>query len=145
MRTSILLIVLFLSVVCQSQAASVYRWVDAAGNVHFTDEPPDGALVEEVEIEVGVNTLPPVPAPAAAPTTPTTPKKPRSTNQDLLRWRQDVDRRVRQEKCADYQEKLEHLRSRMRAGYRASQYNSLMEREASLKRKISVYCKRSGR
>ena len=35
----------------QAAAAEVYRWVDAEGNVHFSDKKPVGQTAEEVEIQ----------------------------------------------------------------------------------------------
>lgn len=42
-----LLCLLFASV--QSQAASLYRWVDSSGNVHFSDQPPPQEVKEVLE------------------------------------------------------------------------------------------------
>lgn len=36
--------------------AEIYRWTDEQGKMHFTDSPPTGKQVEEVEVKVKVNT-----------------------------------------------------------------------------------------
>jgi hypothetical protein len=43
-------------------------------------------------------------------------------------------------RCRRYEEKLQQVRSEMRAGYRASEYNRLMAREREAKEGIEEYC-----
>lgn len=43
-------------------AADIYRWVDADGNVHFGDTPPDDRSVEQVEVRPPIGDSPPVDA-----------------------------------------------------------------------------------
>ncbi len=132
-----LIALLVLTLACTAQATTVQRWTDAHGQIHYGDAAPDGVAAIDVEIDPdhNVHEAPPVPR-----FTPAAPKK-RPPNNDAAVRREAKERRERAEKCADYQEKFEHLRSRMRAGYKASQYNRLMEQEASLRRKIETYCK----
>ena len=40
-----------LALMAQAASAEVYRWVDAEGNVHFSDKKPPGRTAEEVEIQ----------------------------------------------------------------------------------------------
>lgn len=126
---------LVLLLACTLQAATVKRWTDAQGRIHYGDAAPAGAAVEDVEIDPdhNVHEAPPVPH-----FTPAAPKKRPAS--DAAAAREASERRERNEKCADYREKFEHLRARMRAGYKASQYNKLMEQEESLRRKIKTYC-----
>jgi hypothetical protein len=126
-----------LIIACTTQAATFNRWTDAQGNVHYGDAAPADADAVEVEIDPdhNVHQAPPVPH-----FTPAKPEK-RSARDEAAARRAAKARQERAEKCADYQEKFEHLRSRMRAGYKASQYNRLMEQEESLRRKIRTYCK----
>jgi hypothetical protein len=50
----------------QSPAAEVYRWVDAAGEVHYSATPPPGGQqAEQMRVRVGKGSAP---APAASPT-----------------------------------------------------------------------------
>jgi glutaredoxin len=50
----LLLFVLLLSA-CNSHGA-IYKWVDENGKVHFTDNPPDAAQAEEVELQINTYT-----------------------------------------------------------------------------------------
>lgn len=119
-----------------AHAATFQRWTDTEGRIHYGDAAPAGAAVEDVEIDPdhNVHEAPPVPR-----FTPAAPKKRPATDAAAAR-REAKERREREEKCADYQEKFEHLRARMRAGYKASEYNKLMEQEDSLRRKVKTYC-----
>lgn len=128
---------LALFLACTVQAATIQRWTDAQGQVHYGDAAPEGVTVEEVEIDPDHNVHE---APSMPRFTPAAPNK-RSARDDATSRQETKERRGREEKCADYQEKFEHLRSRMRAGYKASQYNRLMEQERSLTKKIERYCK----
>jgi hypothetical protein len=120
-----------------AHAATFQRWTDAEGRLHYGDAAPAGATAEEVEIDPdhNVHEAPPVPR-----FTPAAPKKRPPPRSDAAAQRETRERRERAEKCADYQEKFEHLRARMRAGYKASEYNRLMEQEETLRRKIKTYC-----
>jgi hypothetical protein len=41
----------------------IYKWRDAQGEIHYSNEPPPpDALYEQIEIDPDVNTLPAVPA-----------------------------------------------------------------------------------
>ena len=119
-------------------AATIMQWVDENGRVHYSDHVPAEAADNAVELAIdpdhNVYAAPPVPH-----FTPAAPQR-RPAHDDAAERRDARERQERAEKCADYQEKFAHLRSRMRAGYRASQYNQLMERERSLQRKIEKYC-----
>jgi hypothetical protein len=133
-RLSALLALILLS---PAQADTFKRWTDAQGRVHYGDVAPTEADTVEVEVDPNHNVH------QAPPTPHFTPAKPekRSARDEAAARRETKERNERKEKCADYQEKFEHLRSRMRAGYKASQYNKLMEQEESLRRKIRTYCK----
>lgn len=43
---------LFLSLLCFSVNAEIYKWVDSKGKAHFTDNPPANKAVEEVELKI---------------------------------------------------------------------------------------------
>lgn len=130
-------VLLSLLLASTAQAATFQRWTDAEGRIHYGDEAPDGVAAIDVEIDPNHNVHEAPPTPRF---TPAAPKKP-SARDAAAAHRAARERQERAEKCADYQEKFEHLRSRMRAGYKASQYNRLMEQEESLRRKIETYCK----
>lgn len=40
----------------QLSYAEIYKWVDASGNSHFTDKPPSGTQVEELELKINTYT-----------------------------------------------------------------------------------------
>jgi glutaredoxin len=61
MKLAIILCFLCMFAAYAAQSASLYRWVDAQGNVHYTDQPPP-AGAKEVE-EKKVTTAPPEDAP----------------------------------------------------------------------------------
>jgi hypothetical protein len=127
---------LALFLTCTIHADTIKRWTDTQGRIHYGDTAPADAAVVEVEIDPNHNVHEAPPTPHF---TPTAPRK-RPVHNDATAARAARERREREEKCADYQEKFDHLRARMRAGYKASQYNRLMEQEASLTRKIKTYC-----
>lgn len=130
-------VLLSLLLTSTAQAATFQRWTDAEGRIHYGDEAPDGVVAIDVEIDPDHNVQAAPPMPRFTPATPMkSPARDAAAAHRAARERQE-----RAEKCADYQEKFEHLRSRMRAGYKASQYNRLMEQEESLRRKIETYCK----
>lgn len=128
-----------LSSVFAVQAATVHRWVDADGQVHFGDAPPEGAGAETIEVNTEGNTQL---LPEWSGTLPPAEKQRKKTdNNGMLDFLKQRDRREREEKCIDYEARLDNLRSRMRAGYRASQHNKLLTQERDLKQKIETYCK----
>lgn len=51
-----------LAISATSQAASIYKWVDAQGVTHFDAQPPTGQPVQEINVQT--------PPPAAAPGMP---------------------------------------------------------------------------
>lgn len=48
---------------------------------------------------------------------------------------------VRRKRCRRYKQRLERVRSLMRAGYKAHEYNRLMERKRAAKAAITDYCR----
>jgi hypothetical protein len=65
MRWMILVATLTLAVgSTASQAAQIYKWVDAQGVTHFDAQPPVGQSVQELETQKAVT--PPAPAPVRA-------------------------------------------------------------------------------
>ncbi len=106
----------------------IMQWVDADGVTHFGDRPPGAA--QPVTLPARENLMQPV-----APLPPTPPAKPRADEEPQARPDHSAE-------CTRYQQRLEALRAQMRWGYRASQYNALMERDRSLRRKVAKYCRR---
>lgn len=67
-----------------SQAAQIYKWVDAQGVTHFDAQPPAGQTAQEI------NTASPVAAPPALP----------PQNQDGVREQEAVDAKVKKQVAA---------------------------------------------
>ena len=64
----LLLLVLVLS--GHATAAGIYKWTDAQGNLHFTDQPPPEANAEKVKLRINSYTSPEIaPISANSPTT----------------------------------------------------------------------------
>ena len=63
MRCKILAVVLTLTFGTVSQAAQIYKWVDAQGVTHFDAQPPAGQQVQQIDVQKP----PPPPPPAAKP------------------------------------------------------------------------------
>jgi len=56
------LLILFLGVfaIMQSAMAEIYKWVDADGNIQFSDTAPRGQAAEEIKLEINSITIPKV-------------------------------------------------------------------------------------
>ncbi len=115
--------------------STIYRWLDAQGQLHFgnPEQPPPGA--EPVAVEAGTVIQPP---PKLPPTNKGTRHRRRGVDRQAAQRAKEQQRRQKQ--CEDYQEKLAGVRSRMRAGYKASQYNKLMEQQRRYKKKVLELC-----
>lgn len=92
-----LLIAALVLVSCNAIAAGAYRWVDAQGQVHFSDQPPaDLGSAERVNIKVSSDH--PVAQPVSAKTAtakqeqPTIPSKPQTRSEKATQKAQDEQR-----------------------------------------------------
>jgi hypothetical protein len=86
MRWMILATALTLAVgTATSQAAQIYKWVDAQGVTHFDAQPPAGQTVQEIDIQKPV--APPPAAPAGRP--------------DADQQQQAIDTKVKKQVAAD--------------------------------------------
>ncbi|MBX8575564.1 DUF4124 domain-containing protein [Pseudomonas cichorii] len=79
MRWMILAAALSMAVSTTSQAAPIYKWVDAQGVTHFDAQPPAGQLVEEINVQK------PPPAPTASTASEPDPQQ------------QDIDAKVKKQ------------------------------------------------
>lgn len=61
------LLLLCLAAVAQSVAGEIYKWTDAQGNVHFTDQPPADSGASPVEVRVNSVSAPPLDVDAIFP------------------------------------------------------------------------------
>lgn len=82
MRLKTLTASLFLILSATTQAAQIYKWVDAAGVTHFDAQPPAGQKAQPVQINTPPPSTPPGEdeAPAAAPSSPSEQAKQRSAD-----------------------------------------------------------------
>ncbi len=92
--------------------ASVYKWADAQGRIHYTDRPPppDGKLLS---VDAGTERPAPYGRPAAASTAAAPPRDPAnpSTAAGAARLRQTVDADVagvRAEQCKQAQDRYQN-------------------------------------
>lgn len=97
-------------------AAEVYRWVDAAGEVHYSATPPPGAQqAERLDVRVGKPGTPPPAAGAASPAAPAQP----AGKPPAERAREDREREAElQTQCANARSIVERLEARPAARYR---------------------------
>lgn len=65
-------LVCLLLLVALPAAAQIYKYTDANGNTAYSNQPPDGARAQEVELPPlnNINTVKPAPAAPATPNTP---------------------------------------------------------------------------
>ena len=108
---------LFCVLAQQAPAAEVYRWVDAAGEVHYSaTPPPDGQQAEQMNVRVGKGSAP---APVASPGQPAgAPAQPGEKSPDR-KARDDPEYEAeRQKQCANARSIVERLEARPAAMYR---------------------------
>ena len=98
-----LLLLLLIVLPTLAQATSVYRWVDAQGQVHYGQAPPPAAGAEPHSVRVAPAS--PAAAPAARPTTapaaPATAAKPAADPA--------VERAERAKRCTAARERIQYL------------------------------------
>lgn len=126
-----------------ADAAEVFRWVDDQGRVHFGDRTPVGVKSQvltvegiassgsrsdaglrgsEVRMLEGIDERPPKRTSSATRTASATP----AGNPD---------------DCQQARDDLSEVRERMRAGYRASEYDELQGRASEAKTQIRTLCR----
>jgi len=133
-------ILLFISTLCllQPLPAEIYRWVDSKGQVHFSDAKNRPRHINEAEsIKVEPNVVKTQPGLTPKPKRSVKKKKSRkpATMNSTRHAASSNDK-----KCTRAKEKLENVRSRMRAGYTAAQQRRLHDRELRYMEERSRYC-----
>jgi hypothetical protein len=101
----------------QAPAAEVYRWVDAAGEVHYSATPPPGGQqAEQMNVRVGKGSAP---APAAAPGQPEaeSAQPPQKPAEQKAREDQEYEAE-RQAQCANARSIVERLETRPASRYK---------------------------
>ncbi len=114
---------------------SVTRWVDDQGQTHFTDRAPAEAAGATVTLQVNPdhNVVPAPPTPHFIPFKPARPERHNS-------GRVGRAAAAKAKRCSHDREQLRKLHDRMLAGYKARQYNGLMQRKRDLERKEATDC-----
>ncbi|MBN6716774.1 DUF4124 domain-containing protein [Pseudomonas capsici] len=139
MRWMILAAALSMAVSTTSQAAQIYKWVDAQGVTHFDAQPPAGQQVEEINVQK------PPPAPTASTASEPDPQQ------------QEIDARVRKQvraqeaKMADNCEVLRtnlaqlqnnpRVREQTEGGTKRLTDDERKARVAETQRTIAEYCR----
>ena len=139
MRWMILAAALSMAVSTTSQAAPIYKWVDAQGGTHFDAQPPAGQQVEEINVQK------PPPAPAASTASEPDPQQ------------QEIDAKVRKQvraqeaKMADNCEVLRtnlaqlqnnpRVREQTEGGTKRLTDDERKARVAETQRTIDEYCR----
>ncbi|MEX5574494.1 DUF4124 domain-containing protein [Pseudomonas lijiangensis] len=139
MRWMILAAALSMAVSTTSQAAPIYKWVDAQGVTHFDAQPPAGQQVEEINVQK------PPPAPAASTASEPDPQQ------------QEIDAKVRKQvraqeaKMADNCEVLRNnlaqlqnnprVREQTEGGTKRLTDDERKARVAETQRTIDEYCR----
>ena len=101
MKRILLLALIALPLLAQ---AKVYRWVDARGQVHYSQTPPADVGAEETSISVVPATPSPAPPAAAAPKPATAPPAPAAPKVD-----DKVEREAKAKRCTEARERVSHL------------------------------------
>ena len=91
-----------------SQAATVYKWVDAQGTTHFDAQPPAGQQVQEINVQ-----KPPPPAPSSSPADLEGDAQQRSIDAKVKNQIKEQEAR-RSESCEALRTNLSHLRNNPR-------------------------------
>lgn len=127
--------------------AQVYKWTDAAGQVHYGDRPPAQVPTEQIEI------IPPPADSTAAGLRPgerqllqtiTTEERRlarerQAQSREEARYRQAEAAR-RRTRCEDYRRRLQGIEDKLVAGYRIRESDRLHEQRDDYRIKIKEYC-----
>jgi hypothetical protein len=117
-------------------ARTVYKWIDEQGQAHYGEQAPELAGgVTPLQIEDAPRARP-RPAPLRFSYTPTR-SRPRKDPSGSTR-KNAAQRAAR--RCARYRNKLAYYRARMRAGYKARQYNTLEDKRRHYRRQLHREC-----
>jgi hypothetical protein len=96
MRRVIFLALVALAIGNTSQAAQIYKWVDAQGVTHFDAQPPAGQASQEINVAK--------PPPAPAPATP-------AIDTDAQSQQRAIDAQVKKQVAADEARRIESCTS----------------------------------
>lgn len=127
--------------------AQVYKWTDAAGQVHYGDRPPAQTPTEQIE------DAPPPADSTATGLRPGERKLLQEVTTEERRLRRERQAQAREEaryrqaeaarrrtRCEDYRRRLRRLDDKLVSGYRAGESDSLHELRDDYQTKIKQYC-----
>ena len=120
--------------------ADVFRWVDAQGQVHFSDRRSvanDDSSVERIDIKPNVVRVQRAQPSISRPAERRLYRNDRAVRSVVVSDSANV---LRQRRCENAKRNLQHMRSRMRAGYRASEQARLHEAELKYMEERKNYC-----
>jgi hypothetical protein len=116
---------------------TVYKWVDDKGTVHYDENPPANNTPHE-SLDIPVDQIESkYETPPTFKYTPSNKKSKRSKRKN----RRSSQQRIAQ-RCDDYSKKFAHYTSRLRAGYKAKQYNHLTEKRRYYRQLLRDHCKK---
>ncbi|MFO1428569.1 MAG: DUF4124 domain-containing protein [Candidatus Competibacteraceae bacterium] len=134
-------------VLATATPAQVYKWTDAAGQVHYGDHPPAQVSAEPLEI---------VPPPADSTAAGLRPGERQllqaitTEERRLARERQAQSRREaryrqaeaaqRRTRCENYRRRLQHIEDKLVTGYKVREADRLHEQRDDYRMKIKEYC-----
>jgi hypothetical protein len=121
-----------------ASAAEIYRWRDAQGKLHYGELVPQDADYEQLD----QSTLPPVhtlPVAEKSPQVETTSNRAQQ-KKSRPKSRRGVQENSRIKRCRRYQEQLETIQSKLRAGYREPQGNRLRAKRRQLEQHQREEC-----
>ncbi|MEE4787999.1 DUF4124 domain-containing protein [Pseudomonas alliivorans] len=110
MRWMIFAAALAMAASASSQAAPVYKWVDAQGVTHFDAHPPAGKEAQQINVQ----TPPPSSAPSSTSTDPPSDDAQQRAINDKVRAQVKVQEAKREENCEGLRTNLAQLQNNPR-------------------------------
>jgi hypothetical protein len=123
--------------------AEAYRWVDVQGRVHYGDRPPAGSTTELMSfVDNHGNQAQPGLREGELQMLQTAGQRPtRTARTSGSAATPGSGVAGGQHNCEQARDDLAQVRSEMRAGYRASRYEVLRQREETAKRDLREHCR----
>lgn len=133
---------LFCSLMTVPAHAEVYRWTDANGSIHFSDTPPSAQEHSRITVRE------PVTVPMSANILQS--EKVRQSQRAIERMLEPENKQrfaqaekaneSRTAQCEKYQQQLELIQSKLRAGYSNDRGNSLRQKRRKVSQLHSIHC-----
>jgi len=132
-----------LSLCLVTVVAETYRWVDAQGRVHYGDRPPAGTTTQTIGFtdNHGSQAQPGLREGEVQMLRSAGERPTRSARATASVATSDGAVASRQDSCDQARRDLAQVRSEMRAGYKASRYEALRQRERQAKRDKREHCR----